>query len=747
MKAHFQFKSLPLAVAIASVMTSPMTYADELEGYENITVSATKMERDINEIAANVTTIDAERVDAIAANNIRDLLRYEPGVTVEGSGRFGLSDINIRGINGDRVLIVLDNVPVADGFSFGPNLSARRDFIDIDLIKQVEVIRGPASTLYGSDAIGGVVSFISKDPSDLVDEGERFAGRVKLGYVSASGESFVNGQLAGVAKEWQWLVNAGYRDTSETETFFDSDAVGAEQQSANPQDGSVENALVKLIWTPSDTHRFTFVGETFRSDSQTEVTSDVGAISRGVLTQESRGDDERERERFSMQYRYQPKSGSEVDSALLQSLIDAGLHRFSFDAYSQSSETVQHTELVRMRLGDVPLSMFRTRDSYFEQDTQGVLAQADFVFGEEVAHYLIWGAEWQKTDSKALREGMTQALPSGQMLPEFSVFPARDFPISELKEFALYVQDEIQFFEGAFTLSPGLRYDDFSLTPESDALFAAANPGVEIAGYDDNELSAKLGAVYDVSEDASVWLQWAQGFRIPPMDDVNVGFTNFAGGYTSLSNPNLQPERVDSYEIGFRQRIAGFSWAISAYVNQYEDFIESLALKGFNPQTNLLEFQARNIDDVEIKGVDLSADWQIDQWHLRLATSWQNSEDKATGEELESVLPTQTVVGIQYGAMDDPWRVELVGTHTREANVVEAGEGEPQAFVAPSATYIDLLAHYQVTDNVRINAGIFNITDKQYWFASEVRGRTVGENLDRFTAPGRNVSINAVVTF
>lgn len=746
MKAHFQFKNLPLAVAIASAFVSQISHSEELDGYESITVTATRTDRDINEIAANITTIDAERVDAIAANNIRDLLRYEPGVNVEGSGRFGLSDINIRGINGDRVLIVLDNVPVADGFSFGPNLSARRDFIDIDLIKQVEVIRGPASTLYGSDAIGGVVSFVSKDPSDLVEEGESFAGRVKLGYVSSSEESFINGQLAGVADEWQWLINAGYRDTAETETFFDSSQTGIAQQSANPQDGSVENALVKIIWTPNDAHRLTVVGETFQSDAETQVTSDVGRVSRGVLTNESLGDDERERERFSVQYRYQPHQGTSSFSSSMPS----GLYRFSVDAYTQSSETVQHTELLRTRLGEAPLPMFRTRDSYFEQDSTGVLTQADFQFKTgalEAEHYFIVGAEWQETDSKALREGMTQALPSGQMLPEFSVFPARDFPISQLTEYALYVQDEIQLLDGALTLSPGLRYDDFELEPESDALFQAANPGVEVSGYDDSEVSAKLGAVYDLTQEASIWLQWAQGFRIPPMDDVNIGFTNFAGGYTSLSNPNLRPERVDSYEVGLRHSMGGFSWSVSAYVNRYEDFIESLSVRGFNPQTNLLEFQARNIDDVEIKGIDLSADWQIEQWQLRLATSWQDSEDKATGDELESVLPTQTVFGIQYGALDDPWRVELITTHTREANVMDAEQEQPAPFVAPSATYVDLLAHYQVTQNLRINAGIFNITDKQYWFASEVRGRSVVENLDRFTAPGRNFSVNAVFTF
>lgn len=724
---------LPGLAVIAATLAPSAYAADAAEAdidFETVVVSATRSQREINEIAANITSIDAERVDAIAASDIRELLRYEPGVSVEGSGRYGLSDINIRGINGDRVLILLDGVPVADGFSFGPNLSARRDFIDVDLIKQVDVIRGPASTLYGSDAIGGVVAFISKDPSDLVADGASFAGRAKVGYISQASESFINAQLAGVSGDWQWLLNAGYRDQAETETFFDSTS-GDTQQNANPQDGSTTNALIKLIWTPSNEHRLTLIGETFDAELFTDIASDVGtAFIRGVstTTTASTGDDERTRDRFSLHYSYAPE--------------DALFHRYTFDAYSQSSETVQHSEILRT----TPTAFSRTRDSFFNQDTVGVLSQIDFQFQGDVDHYLIAGFEWQETDSEALREGLTLN-PSGIVIPEFSVFPARDFPISTLTEFAVYIQDEIQLLDGKLLLSPGIRFDDFKLEGKPDSIFVTANPGVEVSDYDDSELSTKFGAVFNISPDTNIWAQWSEGFRIPPMDDVNVGFTNFAGGYTSLANPNLRSERVQSIELGWRQSFENITLSISAYQNDYEDFIESLAVLGFNPATRLLEFQARNIDDVEIKGVDVSLSYQMDAWQMRLASSWQDSENKATGEELESVLPAQTVVGIQYDQMDEPWSVELIGTYTQDANVIGAADAQPDPFVAPSSTLFDLLAHYRVNDNLLINAGIFNLTDKQYWYASEVRGRTVDENLDRFTAPGRNYSVNIVYTF
>ena len=744
------FRLTPLTTSVAFAMSfvfaphNALAEAADADGggYETLTVTGTRAAREINEIAANVTSIGAERVDALAANNIRDLLRYEPGVNVEGGGRFGLSNINIRGINGDRVLMLVDEVPVSDEFSFGPNLSSRRDFVDVDLIKAVKVIRGPASTLYGSDAIGGVVAFTTKDPEDFVADGESFAGRVKLGYVSQSDETYINTQLAGVAGDWQWLLNAGYRDSAETDTFFNEDGTtGSEQRSANPQEGSVENGLLKLIWSPNDIHRLVLVAETFSGETDTTITSDVGNVSFGTMTTASTGEDERERERFSVQYRFQPQT---------QPTEGFYLQRIAVNAFTQTSETTQYSEFSRLSLGEVPTASIRTRDSFFEQDIQGVLAQADFQLSAEKGwgeHYLISGIEWQDTDSQALREGLTVNAQSGAVIPEFSVFPARDFPLSNLSEYAFYVQDEIQLMNNALTLSPGLRYDKFELDVTNDPLFASANPGVEISGYDDNQTSAKLGAIYEIDANQSFWLQWAQGFRIPPMDDVNVGFTNFAGGYTSLANPNLRPEQVDSIEFGWRQTINALSWSVSVYQNDYENFIESLAVRGFNPVTNLLEFQARNIDDVEIRGVDLSVNWQYQAWQVRFAGSWQSSENEATGEELDSVLPTQTIVGIQYGDAADPWRIELVGTRISEANAFNVAEGEAAQFVAPNATYLDLLAHYEITEDIRVNGGIFNITDKQYWYASEVRGRSVTENLDRFTAPGRNMSVNVIVNF
>src|SRR5690606_37125373 len=149
---------------------------------DTLVVTATRTERDIATVPATVSVKTAEQIEREIARDIRDLIRYEPGVSVGGTGeRFGLGGYTTRGIGGNRVLTLLDGVRVADAYSFGPFLSANRDYVDIDTLQALEIVRGPGSALYGSDALGGVVAYRTKNPRDYLD-GQPFHVGLKTGY-------------------------------------------------------------------------------------------------------------------------------------------------------------------------------------------------------------------------------------------------------------------------------------------------------------------------------------------------------------------------------------------------------------------------------------------------------------------------------------------------------------------------------------------------------------------------------------
>jgi len=132
--------------------------------FDEVVVVATKRETDIRDVAADVTVLDSAELQAILSTSLADAFRFVPGVTHESSGsRFGTEGITIRGIGGNRIAMELDGVPLSQQFDIGNFSNATRDFADTGLLGQVEVLRGPASAMYGGSALGGVVSMRTLD--------------------------------------------------------------------------------------------------------------------------------------------------------------------------------------------------------------------------------------------------------------------------------------------------------------------------------------------------------------------------------------------------------------------------------------------------------------------------------------------------------------------------------------------------------------------------------------------------------
>lgn len=170
--------SIALCLALPSTTFAQSAYRlaeDEAPTeLDRIVVTGTRTERAIADVPNTVDIIDREQMDNRLVRDLKDLFRYEPGISVSSSfGRFGLGDIRIRGLGGNRVRIDTDGIPVSDAFAIGSFSNANRNFVDLDTLKRVEVLRGPGSALYGSDALGGVVAFQTKDPQDYLEDGQR----------------------------------------------------------------------------------------------------------------------------------------------------------------------------------------------------------------------------------------------------------------------------------------------------------------------------------------------------------------------------------------------------------------------------------------------------------------------------------------------------------------------------------------------------------------------------------------------
>lgn len=714
-----------VAAVLVALLAAPLAHAEETEAEaeEVVTVVATRTERSVEDVAATVSVTTAEEIERQLVRDIADLARFEPAVAVGGTGsRFGLAGFNIRGIGGNRVLTLIDGVRVPDEFSFGPFLSARRDFVDVDSLRRAEIVRGPISSLYGSDALGGVVALRTKMPQDYLGERPLAAG-FKGGYSSADASTVGTLNLALGHQPFSGLLVATRRDGSETENMGVVDGTGPQREQPDPQTASIENLTLKLAFESAG-HALTLGADQYRNETDTRILSDYGGVVFGTTVNQRDAEDSRARDRLALAYRY----AGELPFA---TNVQATLFR-------QSSSTAQRT--FERRTTPARMAQTRHRNSFYEQDVHGASVQLHkpFAIGG-TDHHVVYGADYSATDSASLRDGGTFAA-DGTPVREFTRLPARDFPPTEVIQLALFLQDEIAFFDGALLLSPGVRFDDFSAKIAHDPIYVAANPAPE--DYAATMLSAKLGVLYSFSEGVSAYARYSEGFRAPPYDDVNVGFSNFLGGYKTISNPQLESERSRGVEAGVRWRHGAGNLRLAVFRNRYTNFIESFAIAprflasgGIDPADGLRTFQSVNRTAVAIDGAEIGGGLDLGRgFSARFAAAYASGEDGG-GVPVNTVEPLSGVLGISYAAPEG-WGVDAVWTLV---GAKDAGDIDNADLLPPTAGYgiVDLLAHAQIGERVQVDVGLFNIGDKAYrrWVDSAGIGADAPV---RFTQPGFN---------
>ncbi len=726
--------ALWLALPQARAASDAEADAASTRSFDRVQVTATRNERAIVDVPATVDVIDREQMDTQIARDIKDLVRYEPGVSVTSSaGRFGLGGFRIRGLDGNRVQIMTDGIPVPKAFAIGSYSNANRDFVDVDTLKRVEIVRGPASSLYGSDALGGVVAFVTKDPADYLKDGKASYFGLKFGYAGESKGLFAGITGAFGGERWSGLVNLNHHQGQETGNKGGNRSADNTRTAANPQDYNGRSLLTKLVYAPSQTQRFKLTVEGNDDYTNTDVLSLVGNVTSGVTTRAMQGRDHQTRARVALSH--------ELD-ALDRGFADS----LSWQLYRQDSETTQRTWETRSN------STARHREFNYDQRVHGLqLVLRKALQSGSVEHALTYGFDGAWTDIHQKRDGYQTNLLTGAttntMLPD--VFPVRDFPVSKTTELGLYAQDEMTLADGRVSLVPGVRVDHYELRPHVDGIFAEDNPGVAVADLSKTSVSPKLGLVWRFADQWSLFAGYAHGFRSPPFNDVNLGFTNLLFGYTAIPNPDLKPETSDGIELGVRYLGPAVYASLSGYYNDYKDFIESSRYVGINDQ-GLMVFQSQNVSDARIHGAEFKAgvdfgalDPALAGVWLRGSAAWSRGQNKTEDVPLDSIDPLRGMLGLGYDR--EAWGVELAGTFARRKDrVSDAGYFRPGGYGV-----VDLLAHWDFAPGARINAGVYNLGDRKYfdWAGVPTGLLATSAVIDRYSSPGRTASVSVSVSW
>ena len=704
---------------------------DRLTFLDAVTVTATLSPAPVQETPGTVSVIDDDTIQERLVRDFADLVKYEPGVYVESNvTRLGLNGFNIRGIGGNRVLTQVDGVQTAEQFAFGP-FSVHQAGLDVDALKSVEIVRSANSALYGSDALGGVVSLFTKDPADYL-RGRRFHLGAKTTWDGRASETSGQLSLAAGTDRIQGSLFASVNRGHEIRNQGIVTATDDTRTAPNPQDVAGSQLLAKLVVTPAPGNVLRTTAEVYDTRVETEWFSDRARIALGSLrydTLDSDAVDRQDRLRVSLDH----------------TLAGRSLDYLSWRVHGQANDTSQVIDRERLTLVDgalVPTLRHGTLD--YEQVGYGGSVQIrERLPGPRDGVLLTAGASYTIDDFDILRDRTETFAGSGAPVPTDLVFPTKYFPRSTVAEAGAYLQTE--FLLGRVTLVPGLRYDHFTLDADQlDPVYVTSlNP--EAADFADAAVSPKVGAAVRLNDVLTVHAQYAAGFRAPPYSAINTGFTSLRGGYTTLPNPALRAERSDNLELGLRADLDRVSLGATVFSNWYDGFIELKTL-GENPRSGLLEFRSENLEAATIRGIELRA-----EAHPSASVTLRGSYARIEGVEvlqdaatpalaestpLGSVAPNEGVIGLRYARPSGRWGQEL------SVRLVEsAAERHDEDFFQPDAyAVLDLVGFLALADALTFRFGLLNLTGAKYFEWWNVRGRLANDPaIDRYSSPGLSV--------
>ena len=706
---------------------------------EEVTVYARRLVP-VTRVAATVTVISDEQIQRTLASDVKQLVRYEPGLSVRSDPfRFGLDTFTIRGMTGNRVAVEVDGIPSAPGFAIGNYSDSGRAFVDLAFVQRVEILRGPASSLYGSDAIGGVVAMSTLRPDSLLAGGAGASLRSEAGY--DSGDDGWHAAAIGAGRIGPADVVLGYvrRQGNEADT--------AANVTPDPRDYHADSVLATAQFDSMPGGALTVTAEGGRLHQETDVNAwELLAGSRFSNTVVLSGNDTGERFRTSVAQEL--GSTSAFDSA-------------DWVLYWQGTDTRQETFEERRAIAappprpgrppgtDTPPQQFDRLFRFQERVLGAEFTAVKDIERDGVSHDIVYGLELSGSRLEEMRNGTVTDLPDGE--PQKTIlgetYPLRDFPNSDVVEAGAFAQDEIRFGDGNWSVIPALRVDYYDLSPKPDTLYREDNPRTPVVGLSDTSVSPKLGLTRRLGDSLSAYFQYANGFRAPPPEDVNIGLDLPLLNIRAIPNPDLRPETSDGYEFGLRWNVAAASVATSLYYTDYQDFIESKVNLGKDPATGVTLFQSQNVASARIYGAELTAtgrlgEWlpRLEGWTARLSAAWARGEDLERDEPLNSVDPASAVLGLGYESPSGRWGGELATIVAAAKNAVDDSRADlyrPDGYVT-----LDLLAHYDFGNGLRLNAGLFNLADAEYIEWVDVRGRLATDPLvPYYTRPGRNASV------
>ncbi|MPZ58214.1 MAG: TonB-dependent hemoglobin/transferrin/lactoferrin family receptor [Rhizobiales bacterium] len=656
---------------------SPGTAQDE-QVLDPITVLGTKTEEKAIDTLAPVSTVREEQMQQIMPTRTSDIFFGVPGVSFQQRADEPGTSINIRGLQDfGRVNVLIDGA--RQNFQRSGHNANGAFYLDPELLGAVDVVRGPVANIFGSGAIGGVVSFRTKDVDDILKPGERWGGVVH-GMVGSNTSQWLTSAIAAarVGQNVDVLVGGTYRDNSAyragTEGTQPIGALTGPGQEVFNSGSEVETGMAKVTVRPADGHSVRITGLTYNSDYNT---GQPGATLFDTNAQQHL-----------------------VTGGWRYSRPDDKLFDFDGNVYWTRTVNDQTKTCCTNNASTGPLGSKRS----FAVDTTGFDLNNTSRFDIGIIRNAItYGVD-------AFFDEVTVADPTGTG----DLFT----PNGNRSVAGGFVQWKAEFGTLAEVIG-GVRYDSYRLE----------GGGVTSEG---DRISPKITVGIKPLPGITVYGTYAEGYRAPAVTETlitglhPVTFADFF----FLPNPGLRPEVGKTLEAGVNVKfdnafIAGdrLRAKVNVFQNDVTDYIDLVPLNTgqvggggvvctyvgvfpFNPDC----FQYQNIAQARIEGVEFEGMYDAGRWFLGLSASRIDGRDVTAGGPLLTVPPAQFTATVGARFLDRKLELAL-----RWASVAAKRDVPAGALPTDSYDLVHLYAGYKINPDTVAALSVENLFDKYYF--------------------------------
>ena len=581
-------KLAAVAVLAAFSGLALQVQAQETVELDEVKVTAGRVEQELMDVNMSVSVITQEEIRRSSARNVGELLEDIPGVRINNDGGQGMKRIKIRGEDAFRTLVMIDGQKVSEHKS----MSGSPMLIDPSMIERIEVIKGPASVLYGSDAIGGAINIITKKGGTKPIEGEVSAGM----NTSASGKN-ASGSIYGGINGWKYRLSASIEDNDNLKTpkgementYFTARSVSGFLSYDFSPDATVGASLdyYDLEFGSSDINNPGFaVNVPEWTRFKTALFGEFKNISDSFI-----------RLRADAFYQRSDKDMTNTIPTMTWSerTYNVALQLAQKQGYSQQ----EAEEMMKQSGAVIGNTIYLQPHADNKLNQYGFSLQTDWQLGER--NYLIAGYELTFDDLNAHSWTTYTNADPFFMGPEFdSYIRDENFDGYQMLN-AVYVSMETQLPED-FVLTYGARYTwvktDMDTKNNKDGGTTVNKNG------SDGKLVFNAGVLWHGTDNLTLRASYAQGYRSPILQELYID-TNMGQDGITYANPDLKPETSDNFEIGARWNSKGLSADLAIFYSLADDYIATL----YNAQKR--GDQYCNVAEAKTFGVELTSSVRI----------------------------------------------------------------------------------------------------------------------------------------